>query len=121
WVGRAGVKRILLRDGTHWKCQGPKGMVWRVHTAFDLLAGRLTQVKVTDQHEGEHLEVFDLHKGDLVVTDRANGLRTRIAFVRSKMADIIVGISPSKFPMEDEQGASIVMLDWLKGLQASAG
>jgi Transposase DDE domain len=121
WVGRAGVKRILLIDGTHWKCLGPTGMVWRVHTAFDLLAGRLTQVKVTDQHEGEHLEVFDLHKGDLVVTDRANGLRTRIAFVLSKMADIIVRISPSKFPMEDEQGASIVMLDWLKGLQASAG
>ena len=40
---RAGVRRILLIDGTHWKCLGPKGMVWRVHTAFDLLAGRLTQ------------------------------------------------------------------------------
>jgi hypothetical protein len=121
WLVRAGLKRILLIDGTHWKCLGPKGMVWRVHTAFDLLAGRLTQLKVTDQHEGEHLEVFDLHKGDLVVTDRANGLRTRIAFVLSKMADIIVRISPSKFPMEDEQGASIAVGDWLKGLQASAG
>jgi hypothetical protein len=31
-----------------------------VHTAFDLLAGRLTQVKVTDYQEGEHLEVFAL-------------------------------------------------------------
>jgi hypothetical protein len=65
--------------------------------------------------------VFDLQKGDLVVTDRANGLRTRLAFVLSKMADIIVRISPSKFPMEDEQGVSIAVLSWLKGLQASAG
>jgi Transposase DDE domain len=121
WLVRAGVKRILLIDGTHWKCLGPKGMVWRVHTAFDLLAGRLTQLKVTDQSEAEHLEVFDLQPGDLVVTDRANGLRTRIVFVLSKMAHIIVRISPSKFPMEDEQGASMVVLDWLKGLQASAG
>ena len=96
-------------------------MVWRVHTAFDLLAGRLTQLKVTDCHEGEHLEIFELQKGDLVVTDRANGLRKRIAFVVSKMADIIVRISPSKFPMEDEQGASIAVLDWLKGLQACPG
>jgi hypothetical protein len=118
---RAGVRRILLIDGTHWKCLGPKGTVWRVHTAFDLLAGRLTQLKVTDQSEAEHLEVFDLQPGDLVVTDRANGLRTRIAFVLSKLADIIVRISPSKFPMEDEQGTSIAVLDWLKGLQASAG
>jgi|GEM_PF-558746 len=121
WLVRAGVKRILLIDGTHWKCLGPKGMVWRVHTAFDLLAGRLTQLKVTDQSEAEHLEVFDLQPGDVVVTDRANGLRTRIVFVLSKMAPIIVRISPSKFPMEDEQGASIALLDWLKELQASAG
>src|SRR5205809_3292296 len=82
---RAGVRRILLIDGTHWKCLGPKGIVWPVHTAFDLLAGRLTQVKVTDCQEGEHLEIFDLQPGDLVVTDRANGLRTRIAFVLSKL------------------------------------
>ncbi|HEY4033078.1 MAG TPA: hypothetical protein VGL94_03835 [Ktedonobacteraceae bacterium] len=109
---QAGLRRILLVDGTHWKCFGPKGMVMRVHTAFDLLTGRLTQVKVTDCHEGEHLEVFDLQKGDLVVTDRANGLRKRVAFVLSKCADIVVRISPSKFPMEDEQGASISVIDW---------
>ena len=42
--------------------------------------------------------VFDLQKGDLVVTDRANGLRKRIVFVLSKLADIVVRISPSKFP-----------------------
>ncbi len=121
WLVRAGLKRILLIDGTHWKCFGPQGMVWRVHTAFDLLAGRLSQVKVTDCSEGEHLEVFDLQKGDVVVTDRANGLRQRIAFVLSKMADIVVRISPSKFPMLDEQGAPFRLMDWLKGLQAAAG
>ena len=70
---------------------------------------------MTDCHEGEHLEVFELQKGDLVVTDRANGLRQRIVFVLSKLADIIVRISPSKFPMEDEQGEAIVVIDWLKG------
>ncbi len=121
WLVRAGLTRILLIDATHWKCVGPHGSVWRVHTAFDLLAGRLTQVKVTDCHEGEHLEVFDLHPGDLVVTDRANGLRTRIVFVLSKMAEIVVRISPSRFPMENEHGKPIMVLEWLKGLQVSAG
>jgi hypothetical protein len=43
WLARGGLKRILLIDGTHWKTFGPQGIVWRVHTAFDLLAGRLTQ------------------------------------------------------------------------------
>lgn len=121
WLARGGLKRILLIDGTHWKTFGPQGIVWRVHTAFDLLAGRLTQVKVTDYKEGEHLEVFDLKKGDLVVTDRANGLRERVAFVIGKCAHIIVRITPRMFPMEDEPGNKIVVLDWLKGLHAPDG
>lgn len=121
WLLRTGLRRILLIDGTHWKCLGPKGIVMRVHTAFDLLAGRLTQVKVTDYKEAEHLEVFDLQQGDLVVTDRANGLRERVAFVKSKLADIIVRITARMFPMEDEQGAKIAVIDWLKGLHAPDG
>jgi len=121
WLVRTGLRRILLIDGTHWKCLGPKGIVMRAHTAFDLLAGRLTQVKVTDYKEAEHLEIFDLQPGDLVVTDRANGLRERIAFVESKLADIIVRITARMFPMEDEQGAKIVVIDWLKGLHAPDG
>ena len=121
WLLRTGLRRILLIDGTHWKCLGPKGIVMRAHTAFDLLAGRLTQVKVTDYQEGEHLEIFDLQQGDLVVTDRANGLRERVAFVLSKLAHIIVRITPRMFPMQDEQGTSISVVDWLKGLQAPDG
>lgn len=118
---RAGLRRILLVDGTHWKCFGPQGLVMRAHTAFDLLTGRLTQVKVTDDKEGEHLEVFDLQEGDLVVTDRANGLRQRVAFVVSKLAHIIVRIAPRQFPMEDEQGRKIEVVNWLKGLHAPDG
>ena len=56
-----------------------------------------------------------------MVTDRANGLRKRIAFVLSKCADIVVRISPSKFPMQDEHGASISVVEWLKGLHAPDG
>ena len=69
WLVRGGWRRILLIDGTHFTCPGPLGMVWRVHTAFDLLAGRLTQLKVTDRQVGEQLEVFELQAGDLVIRD----------------------------------------------------
>ena len=121
WLARAGIRRIFLIDGTHWKCLGPKGMVWRVHTAFDLLAGRLTQLKVTDQSEGERLEVFELQEGDLVVTDRANGLRERIVWVKEKLAEIVVRFSPHNLPLEDEQGKTIDVIGWLKGRRAKAG
>jgi hypothetical protein len=121
WLARAGVRRIYLIDGTHWKCLGPKGMVWRVHTAFDLLAGRLSQLKVTDQSVGEHLEIFELQEGDLVVTDRANGLRERIVWVKEQLAHIIVRFSPHNLPLEDEQAKPIDVVGWLKGRRAKAG
>jgi Transposase DDE domain len=121
WLVRGGWRRILLIDGTHFTCPGPLGMVWRVHTAFDLLAGRLTQLKVTDQHEGEHLEVFELQAGDLVVTDRANGLRERIAFVHKRGADLVVRFTPHNLPLEDEQGKALSVVRWLKGRHAPAG
>lgn len=121
WLLRAGVSRVLLVDGTHLKCWGPLGQIWRVHTAFDLLAGRLTQLKVTDTHEAEHLEVFELQAGDVVVTDRANGYRERIAFVKQQQADIVVRFSPSTLPLEDEHGKEISVVRWLKGRHAPAG
>ncbi len=121
WLVRGGWRRILLIDGTHLSCPGPLGMVWRVHTAFDLLAGRLTQLKVTDRHEGEHLEVFELQAGDVVVTDRANGLRARIGFVQQQQADVVVRFTPHNLPLEDEQGRTIVVVKWLKGRHAAAG
>src|SRR5438046_7429503 len=37
---RSGVRRILLIDGSQWKCLGPKGIVWPVHAAIGLLARR---------------------------------------------------------------------------------
>src|SRR5713226_9471941 len=121
WLVRGGWRRILLIDGTHLSCPGPLGMVWRVHTAFDLLAGRLTQLKVTDRQVGEQLEVFELQAGDLVVTDRANGLRARIGFVRSKAADVLVRFTPHNLPLEEEDGKGIAVVKWLKGRHAPAG
>jgi len=121
WLLRGGWRRVLLIDGTHFKCSGPQGMVWRVHTAFDLLAGRLTQLRVTDQQVGEHLEIFDLQEGDLVVTDRANGLRERIAFVLKRHADLLVRLSPRNLPLQEENGKALDVVRWLKGRHAPAG
>src|SRR5260370_37387240 len=54
WLGRAGLTRLLLIDAPHWKCVGPHGSVWRVHTAFDLWAGLRTPVKVPYLPERAH-------------------------------------------------------------------
>ena len=121
WLVRGGWRRILLIDGTHVKCPGAQGMVWRVHTAFDLLAGRLTQLKVTDRQEGEHLEVFELQAGDLVITDQANGLRQRIVFVLRQAADLVVRFTPHNLPLQEASGKALDVVRWLKGCHAPAG
>ena len=121
WLVRGGWRRVLLIDGTHLKCPGAQGMIWRVHTAFDLLAGRLTQLKVTDRQEGEHLEVFELQAGDLVITDRANGLRQRIVFVLKTGADVVVRFTPHNLPLQEASGKALAVVRWLKGCRAPAG
>jgi hypothetical protein len=59
--------------------------------------------------------------GDLVVTDRANGLRARIAFGKPRLADLVVRFTPHNLPLEEEDGKAIVVVKWLKGQHAPAG
>ena len=56
-----------------------------------------------------------------MVTDRANGYRERIAFVKQQQADIVVRFSPSTLPLEDERGKAVEVVRWLKGRHAPAG
>src|ERR1700694_3573041 len=121
WLARSGLRRILLIDGTHLPCPGPHGLIWRVHTAFDLLTGRLSQLRVTDSHVAERLELFELQEGDLVITDRANGYRERIAFVRERLAHIVVRFSVATLPLHDAQGERIDLAKLLQGRPAARG
>ncbi len=76
---------------------------------------------MTDRQVGEQLEVFELQAGDLIVTDRANGLRARIAFVQQQLADLVVRFTPHNLPLEEEDGKGIPVVKWLKGRHAPAG
>ena len=75
WLAGKGLRRVLLVDGTHLKCLGKDGKTWRIHTAFDLLSGRLTEAQLTDRHVGESWKLFDVQAGDLIVSDAINGYR----------------------------------------------
>lgn len=121
WRVREGWGRILLVDGTHLTCRGPQGMVYRVHTMFDLLTGRLTQLKVTNTSVAECLEIFDIQAGDLLVSDAINSLRERVAYVRGKMADLVVRLNPKAMPLEESDGTIIKVVAWLKSRRAPSG
>jgi hypothetical protein len=96
--------RVLLIDASTLKQVGGSGDDWRLHTAYDLIAGRLGQMVVTDHTQGEKLDHFELEVGDIVVSDGGYGHRSSVAAVKKKRADGVFRIHPDTFPLEDEFG-----------------
>jgi len=96
--------RVLLIDASTLKQVGGSGDDWRLHTAYDLIAGRLAQVVVTDHSQGEKLDHFELEVGDIVVSDGGYGYRSSVAAVKKKQADGVFRIHPDTFPLEDKFG-----------------
>jgi Transposase DDE domain len=121
WLVRGGWRRILLLDATHLSCPGPRGKVWRLHTAFDLLAGRISELHITDRKVAETLTLFDVQPGDLLVSDSANGYRDRLAYVLGRQADLVSSFSVQSLPLQESEGHALDLIRWLKGRRAPAG
>jgi len=66
-------RRIRLVDATRLRQIGGSGDDWRAQLCFDLLAGRLGQVKVTDRHTAERLSHFAVQAGAIYVGDSGYG------------------------------------------------
>lgn len=107
-------KRIILIDGTRLKEPGGCGDDWRVHLGYDLLAGRLLDVRISDRHTAESLTLFDLRPGDLVVADRGYSRRGQWAFVIRKGGDIVIRLAVFQVPLLTEHGQPLDVLAWLK-------
>src|SRR5579872_3022454 len=106
--------RVLLIDATRLREPGGCGDDWRMHTAYDLQAGRVVQVSVTDRHEGESLQHFALQAGDIAVADNGYGYRSNVAYAHSRGADVVLYITPHTFPVEEDQGQRIDLVAWLR-------
>jgi hypothetical protein len=65
-----GHLRFLIVDGSTVQGPGATGTENRLHIAIDMVKLHLVHVKVTDEHEGEHLGHYPLQNGDVVVLDR---------------------------------------------------
>lgn len=113
-AGSRGHGRVLLIDATRLKEPGGTGDDWRLHTAYDLRAGRLVQVSLSDQHGVEALERFVLQPGDVAVADAGYGYRHCVVWVLCQQADVVVRIHPRAFPVLDEHGQPLDVVAWLK-------
>ena len=106
--------RLILVDASTLGQPGGTGDDWRLHLAYDLLAGRMHQVSVTDRHGGEHLERYRWHTGAVIVADRGYGYRRSVATAVRQQADVVVRVHPATFPLETEAGQPCNVLRWLR-------
>lgn len=61
---------LVLVDASTLGQPGGTGDDWRLPLAYDLRAGRMHQVSVTDRRGGEHLARYQWHAGEIMVADR---------------------------------------------------
>src|SRR6266446_70209 len=108
------VGRLVLVDASTLGQPGGTGDDWRLHLAYDLLAGRMSQVDVTDRHGGEHLARYRWHAGEVIVADRGYGYRRSVATAVRQQADVVVRIHPATFPLETEAAEPFNVLRWLR-------
>lgn len=106
--------RLVLVDASTLGQPGGTGDDWRLHLAYDLLAGRMYQVGVTDRRGGEHLARYRWHAGEVIVADRGYGYRRSVATAVRQQADVVVRIHPATFPLETEAGQPFNVLRWLR-------
>lgn len=113
WLAQRVVGRVLAIDGTQLKQVGGSGDDWRLHRAYNLRAGRLVEVTVTDEHTAESLAHYRLQAGDVVVADNGYGYRCSVARVADQQAYGVFRITPSTFPLQDATGQTIEVQAWL--------
>lgn len=105
---------IFLVDASCLHQPGGTGDDWRLHLAYDLTAGRMSQVRVLDRHSGEHLVHYQWRPGEVIVADNGYGYRRSVSLAVRQQAAVVLRIHPATFPMETEAAQPFNVLRWLR-------
>lgn len=114
WITQRIRGRVWVVDASMLGQVGQTGDAWRLHMGFDLLAGQVGQLHLTDRYTGERLSHFALQPGDLVLLDGGYGYRATLASAQASGTDVLVPFSPSTCPLTDSSGRTLDVLAWLQ-------
>ncbi len=109
--------RVILIDATRLKAPGGCGDDWRIHLGYELTAGRLLDVRVSDRHTAEGFTLFAVREADVLVADRGYCRRGQLAYVVGRGAHVVVRFSAQHMPLLDAQGRPFEVLSWLNACQ----
>ena len=85
----------------------------RLHCSYDLREQRLEQVVITDEHQGEGLQHFELAPGDLIVADRWYCRSSAIQRVSAAQAHLLVRWHSNNLPLRTRDGVPVDVAAWL--------
>src|SRR5262245_31411661 len=106
--------RIVICYGSQISGPGSKGTDYRWHLAYDPVAQRIDQLRVTDVYTAESLILFNLGLGDLVMGDRGFGKAKQLIETRKTGAHLAVRISPQHLKLWTRQSEAFDLVGALR-------
>jgi len=106
--------RVLLVDASGLGQPGGTGEDGRLPLASDCTAGRVGQVQGTARRGGEHLERYQGQPGEVIVADRGDGDRRRVARAVRQQAAVVRRLHPATCPLETDAGQPFAGRRWLR-------
>ena len=91
--------RIRLVDGTTICEPGSTGTDWRIHYSFNLNTLKCDSFKITSPKTGEHLNLFAIRQGELILADRGYCKRKGIMHVKNGGGDVIIRFHSTNLPV----------------------
>jgi hypothetical protein len=106
--------RIKLLDATVVCQPGSKGVDWRLHFGFDVSAGCMDHVEITDGKGAELASRFHCQPGEIWIGDRAYAITRSLAHFVFSGAGLVIRTGWNRLAWEDESGKSFDLIGWLK-------
>lgn len=126
WVARSPAAifgdqwNVRVVDGTRIKEPGPTGSSWCIHYSIDLPSLACDEFMITDQSlSGESFTRFTVRPGDLMIGDRAYGVRPGIFHVVESGGDVLVRFAASNLPLHITPRRRFGLLNRLRKLRGT--
>jgi hypothetical protein len=125
WVTRqpgevfVGDWNVRVVDGTRIKEPVPTGSTWKIHYSIGLPSLLCDELVVTENQgkgNGESLCRFDVKPKDLLIGDRAYGVRPGLFHVVDHGGDVLVRFAMSNLPLSTPRGKKFNLLPRLRRL-----
>jgi hypothetical protein len=106
--------KFLLFDASTVSRPGSHKADWRLHSGFDLGAGRMSDLLVTDAKQGESLTRWQFQPNEICLADRYSGNPRSLGVLLGAAAFFVIRIGWQNLPLQDREGCPISLPQWLK-------